>query len=894
MIREASRLALGAVGACRSVGWLLAAIMMGLVAWVPAMGHAAEYAIGPVPAWVVPIQPGLSTADQLSQDSDGEAFLLTDTQIFAGDQQRVTYRRVVTTAINASGVDAVANIEIPFDPSYQHLVLHSINIVRHGRVIPKLATARIRVLQRETELEARIYDGTKTVNVFLDDVRAGDTVDYSYSTSGRNPVFKGIDFGSMALQFAVPVARIHTRLLLPVGEQVHFAARNTAITPAISEHDGMRDYVWNVVDAPVLKVEEGAPGWYEPYAQVAWSEFADWAAVARWAVPLYQVPSTLSPALQAQVDRITKNETTPAGRMLAALRLVQEDVRYLGVEIGQNSHAPNAPELVYARRFGDCKDKTLLTLTLLSHLGIDAHAALVNTNLQRGLTDVLPRPGVFDHVLVQARVDNKVWWIDPTRDTQKADLAHLVQPNYGVALIVEPDTQALTAMTRPDATSDGRRLDVKFDAGTDFDKPVRYTVETTTIGDSAERLRATLSSTNRADIQKNYLNFYAKRYPQITVAAPMEVHDDEAANRIVSKESYSIAGMSEPSDDGKGHVADIHLPDVLEALNDPAVTVRKAPLALRYPMDVSQHTDVLLPGAWSLKPSATTIKDPAFRFEQTVTLQGLHLIITDHYQALTDEVAAKDMPRYLSNLARARNIAGYELTWRDAAAAKSSGAGKASGLDRMNWPVALLALGIFGFCTWLAVTVYKYDPAPSDVRDAALVGIRGWLLVLAVVLALKPFIYVSQLKHLANVMAIDHWSNLTTYGSSAYSALWAPSLLFELVVMLGQLVFSILVLLLLFKRRSSFPRVALAALLAHIVLYLADLAIASMLPTGPDVSKDAAKAMGAIIGTAIWSTYLLQSWRVKSTFVKRYRIGVPPLPSPVAEPITTGEQAGQM
>jgi hypothetical protein len=534
--RDESRLGWGVFTRLKANWWPL--VMLGaLAALTPFTGRAAEYTIGPAPAWVVPAPPGTASAAAASQGSFGEVYLLADTQVLASDQLHVMYRRLVVNAVNASGVNLVANIQIRFDPSYQSLVLHSINIVRNGHVIPKLATARIQVLQREAELEAQIYDGTKTVNIFLDDVREGDTVDYSYSTSGRNPVFKGQDFGTELLQFPVPVARIHSRLLVPISKHIHFATRNTSIKPTLSQHNGLLDYVWDVANPPVLKVENDAPFWYMPYATVTWSEFADWQAVARWAQPLYQVPDTLSPELQAQVDRITKAEQTPAGRMLAALRLVQGDVRYLGVEIGQNSHAPNPPALVYARRFGDCKDKTLLLLTLLEHLGIEAHAALVNTALQRGLGDLLPSPGVFDHVLVQARIDGRVWWIDPTRYPQKADLTDLYQPDYGLSLIVDPATQGLTAMPRADAGASARHLDVLFDARASFEKPVRYTLETTTTGMYAEAMRTRLSSTNISDVEKSYLNFRATHYAHIKLAAPLQVRDDEAANQIITKET---------------------------------------------------------------------------------------------------------------------------------------------------------------------------------------------------------------------------------------------------------------------------------------------------------------------------------------------------------------------
>ncbi|MFX8207373.1 transglutaminase domain-containing protein, partial [Acinetobacter baumannii] len=87
--------------------------------------------------------------------------------------------------------------------------------------------------------------------------------------------------------------------------------------------------------------------------------------------------------------------TDPEARLLAALRFVQREVRYLGIEMGANSHAPHPPETVLPRRYGDCKDKTLLTLTLLGRLGIPASPALVHTTERQAAAERLPTPWAF-------------------------------------------------------------------------------------------------------------------------------------------------------------------------------------------------------------------------------------------------------------------------------------------------------------------------------------------------------------------------------------------------------------------------------------------------------------------------------------------------------------------
>jgi hypothetical protein len=86
----------------------------------------------------------------------------------------------------------------------------------------------------------------------------------------------------------------------------------------------------------------------------------------------------------------------------------------------------------------------------------------------------------------------------------------------------------------------------------------------------------------------------------------------------------------------------------------------------------------------------------------------------------------------------------------------------------------------------------------------------------------------------------------------------------------------LLALLLLFKRRNIFPHVTMILFVAGVLLQAGDLLIAHV-PSGVDVpSTDISKLVGAAWGTIIWSAYLLKSARLRSTFVRRYRLSRPP------------------
>jgi transglutaminase-like putative cysteine protease len=877
----------GAVLLEQEVSWGRSSGLRGLVLRVALAGLAClgsplalaaprdEFVIEPVPEWIVAIEPGSSSSVPLEQISDGTYYLLSDSQVnlAAGAQQH--YLRIASVAVNPNGVDRIANIEIRFDPAYETLALHRIDVVRDGRRISKLQAANIRVLQREPELERRVYDGSKTANVFLEDVRVGDVVDYAYTLRGSNPVFGGMAFGTFKLRYGEPVARIHARLLAPASVKLTIAPRNAAAQPEIATADGARDYRWRLDGVAPLVAERDEPVWYDAAPAVQWGVYADWSAVARWAVPLYAIPHRIGSPLQGEVERIAAAHAEPALRMLAALRLVQREIRYLGVSIGAGSHAPNSPDLVFERRFGDCKDKTLLLLTLLDRLGIEARAALVNTGLLRGLSGRHASPGQFDHVVVRARLGGQDYWLDPTRAVQNADLQHLVQADYQLALVVDPATQGLSGMQRKDATS-RRHVRATFDARKGFDRPVAFSVVTTVSGGAAESLRNTLSSTNRAELSKDYVNFYASYYPGIVISAPLAVSDDERRNRITTTERYTIAKLSEWSESEQRFNAPISAPDVAELLRAPASAVRSAPLWQSHPLDVSVETEALLPEQWPIKAQTVKVADPAFSFERTIEPGGARLRIVDHFRSLSDEVPAAQAQRYAENLAKARESIGYALYWD----APGADALPATELDRVNWLIVAIAGLAFGLWMGLALLLWRHDPpAAATPLPSGPRGLGGWLVLPLLGLLLTPLVVAATLFENAGVWSTESWAGLTTFGGAAYHAMWAPALLFELIAQLGVVVASILLLALFFRRRSSAPRVYIGFMILVPLVSGISLFMQGAIPALPIEAKDISDLVRSCVSSVIWIAYFLASQRVRNTFVERRRKA-----PPVAEP----------
>lgn len=843
---------------------------------------------GPQPSWVNPIQAPPAKPQGAEQVRQGVHYLLSDVQARVDGRQVQVFRHLAMKALNEKGVESIANIEIRFDPSYERLALHGITVLREGRRIERLASVDLRVIQREKELDYLIFDGSKSVHAFLDDVRVGDVVEYAYTISGSNPVFGERFFGAFDLQWSSPVARVQARLLWPAGRPLHLKAQNGG--PEVEKRllGEQEEYVWRQEEQPGLRLSPDAPAWYDPFAQVQWGDFGRWADVVSWALPLYRVPDSLSPALQAEVRRIAALGQDPKLRTAEALRLVQREVRYLGVEVGAGLHAPNAPDLVFKRRFGDCKDKTLLTLTLLKALGVPARAALVHTQARQSLALALPRPGVFNHVIVRAEIDGHPYWLDPTRGTQPGPLDDIGQSNYALALVVDPATVALSPIESSGAMLNKRQVTVRIDASGGTGQAARMTVTTELEGLSAEQLRAGLAAENASELQQRYLNFYARSYPGISLDQAFDVQDAQpVANRIRMVEHYQLTDFFVRVESRKRLEASLEVPEVLGLLQTPQEAIRNAPLVLAHPQELKHELELLLPEKWSFKDETEEVQAGVFSLRREVRGGDRRLHISDHFRSLADHVLPDDTAAYAANIEKARKMLGYVVYADEEGAPGLAGQASGSQADQLNLPVLVLALLLLGMFVRMALRWYRWDPPPIGAPAGADEPLGGLLILLALGLLYNGAMAAHGAWGSLSTYGLQTWNLFTVQGGARYHPLMAPVLLIEMAAVLAQLVGWCLVVLVFFKRRSGAVRIYLVYMWATVGFALLDQLVLAQIPVLADT--EAGKGIGESIRAAailaLWTAYLLKSERVGRTFVRRLGGGS-------AAPVGTSHEEG--
>ncbi|MEW6704040.1 MAG: DUF3857 domain-containing protein [Pseudomonadota bacterium] len=498
----------------------------------PQRGDAAAAAFTrgePLPAWALPFAEIPATTRR-----EPVVLRVAETQIHLDGGVRYLVSRALQVN-DAAALAQIGQYALYFVPQYQRIRLHAARLLRDGQVLDRTHQASVRFLEREAGLESGIYSGMVTAVLFFEDVRVGDTLHLVYTLEGRNPVLGERYSHTVMWDHAEPVELRRATLIAPAARRIAWRMqgdhRPTQITPQTLGAAGSPLQILRFEERGIdgLDDEPGVPDDFFPARFLQLTEFADWNAVAQWAGGLFPADAPLPPELQALVAQWAALPE-PEQRAAQALRWVQEEIRYFSVSLGESSHRPSAPAQVVQRRYGDCKDKTLLLVTLLRALGIEADPVLVSLSSPRAPSRLLPTPEVFDHVVAQVRIGGHAYYLDGTRLGQRGRLERLGVLEGAAGLVVRPDARTLVTLQSRDpvalATSElSETFHVQALGGAG-----RLQVRQVWHGSTAELMRLAYQRMTPEQRRKQLQGGYERRYPGIHLMTDPVLLDDTEAN----------------------------------------------------------------------------------------------------------------------------------------------------------------------------------------------------------------------------------------------------------------------------------------------------------------------------------------------------------------------------
>lgn len=454
--------------------WCASTIAVAIAAMVPAAAQAGEVPINrPSPDWIT-IAP-LPAAP--AAENDGLSLLVMDAQQRFDGGEAWSYSDNAVKVASPEVLGQLATIALQWSPDKGDLIVHEVSILRGTEKIDLITSGPgFVVLRREENLEQRQLSGSLTATMAPQGLRVGDILRVRYSTTAKDTALSGRVQSALGLAAAPMRAGFgRIRVIWPSAENVHWQALAEGVTAKPATHGGVTELVQTLPLPKQTEMPGDAPMRFRHSPLIEFSSFADWADVSKVMAPLYATDGLIADgsALAQEADRIAATEATPIGRAQAALQLVQDKVRYLAVFMNGGNYVPQKPVETWSLRYGDCKAKTLLLLSLLRRLGVEAEPVLASSQLGDLVAQRLPSAAAFDHVLVRAVIGGESLWLDGTASGDRMEDIRDTPPFRSVLPLRMAGSGLIPIATHPDGRAAVEML-VNADESTSPDLPSVY------------------------------------------------------------------------------------------------------------------------------------------------------------------------------------------------------------------------------------------------------------------------------------------------------------------------------------------------------------------------------------------------------------------------------------
>jgi transglutaminase-like putative cysteine protease len=692
--------------------WALAIVVL---LGAPIAQANTPWRASPAPAWAERLEPETSAAHAPSRSGasvPGREMLLVQRDVRIEGASVLTYTHTAVRLANESALQGASLLSWEVDPSFEQLLLHSVAIRRDGMRLERLRAQSVRVSAGQGRLASSLFEGTQTVAVVLDDLRVGDVVEYETTFRSTDPTLGGRVSAAVVLGSMEPLHRLRVRVSFPASRQIRWRvhlpnASNGALDPEVQDVGAGRLLSWDLRDLLGVTPEADAPRWYSPLPFVQLTEFGTWGEVAAWGAPTYARASSASPEIRALAASWRKAAISEQQIVERATKLVQEQVRYLGLELGTGRRSPSRAGDVLKRRYGDCKDKSVLLVSLLREAGVAADPALVSTSHGLVLPGLLPSPTIFDHVIVRVKATGSApLWIDPTATQEGGGLERYASSPYAFAIVLHDGESALERMPEPPPESSSMSLVETFRVPIPSDADVaELDAEREYVGDLADSFRHRLQTESADELDRYFLDLYRVSFPRVEARAPREHADDRARNRLRVVGRYRIPGFWAWDIPESRYKVDLQSTLMGEVLKHPGELRRNSPLAFAHPLLTSHRMMVELPDDWTVNEDVGSEASMAFAFRHSRKYASRRMEVAWELRSKRSFVLAAELAEHSAAVERARLHLTTSVTHRP------------NPPDGINW-AALFGLALLlPAMAYGAVRAWRWSPPAREVAD---------------------------------------------------------------------------------------------------------------------------------------------------------------------------------
>lgn len=302
---------------------------------------------------------------------------------------------VERTANTPAAARSSLRIDIPYSATLQTLeIVEAATVKADGK---RLDVSPDRIMDIAPQSSSRgplLYSDSRTRSLVFPGVEAGDSIRYKYKLTKHEhtwPKFSWNYFWNSTAADAV------SERIVEHPDSMTMVVEHSDSDYRLELSGNLVRHTWSRPKA--RRAESGAVSGFDYAPRFAISGYHSYAEIGEYYARLHNHAASPTAEVVALADQIAGVISDKSDQARALYSWVRENVRYVGISIGQEKLVPKSSSFTLRDRYGDCKAQTALLSALLAARGIRSEPVLVSVESSRYSLPNVPIPA-FDHVIL--------------------------------------------------------------------------------------------------------------------------------------------------------------------------------------------------------------------------------------------------------------------------------------------------------------------------------------------------------------------------------------------------------------------------------------------------------------------------------------------------------------
>jgi Domain of Unknown Function with PDB structure (DUF3857)/Transglutaminase-like superfamily len=370
-----------------------------------------------------------------------------------GESQDETFIKVLTE----KGRRGNRTLSFSFMLPYSTVDVPKLEVMKpDGQLFPVDVTANSKESIDDSGMAMNIYDPNERVlRVNIPKLETGDVVHAVVRQTTERAIIPGEFDDENIFEGPGYIRHLAYEVHAPAGHPLQCIALRDEVPGTVTHSvqtnaDHTLAYHWEINDVPRMFDEPAMPPYEMVLQRLPVSTAPDWPSVSKWYWNLSASHlNAITPEMKQEVADLTAGVKTDLDKIQALFYYVSKNIRYMGLtpEKDRPGFEPHDVSITYGKKYGVCRDKAALLVSLLRTAGLNAYPVLINVGAK--LDPEVASPD-FDHAIVAVELKKGDYLLmDPTDENTLALL-----PSYDCDrsyLVCRPEGENLRTSPVPPA-----------------------------------------------------------------------------------------------------------------------------------------------------------------------------------------------------------------------------------------------------------------------------------------------------------------------------------------------------------------------------------------------------------------------------------------------------------